>query len=89
MFLLVRPTLANSCCLYTGLEETIKAAYNLDALLKSDLGGGLDEMKAVAQQLELFLKLRGTFAKRFRVFINEKFEALVRSWFTLTVILKH
>lgn len=57
------------------LDESIRCAWKLDAALKADLQG-MSKMKAVNQQIQMMLELRGAFARRLRHFLNELFKSL-------------
>jgi hypothetical protein len=56
------------------LDAAVQAAAELRNLLHHNLPPGLVDMKAVHQQMEIYLKLRGQFARRMRAFLNATFK---------------
>jgi hypothetical protein len=56
------------------LDASVQAATELHNLLHHNLPPGLVDMKAVHQQMEIYLKLRGQFARRMRTFLNITFK---------------
>lgn len=59
------------------LESSIKSAQALNGVLKHNLSPELAEMRAVAQQTEIFLKIRGHFSRRLRTFLKSLFKKTV------------
>ena len=57
------------------LDAAVQAAAELRNLLHHNLPPGLVDMKAVHQQMEIYLKLRGQFARRMRTFLNTTFKS--------------
>lgn len=56
------------------LDAAIQASTELRNLLHHNLPPGLVDMRAVHQQMELYLKMRGQFTRRMRVYLNTTFK---------------
>lgn len=57
------------------LDGAIQASVELRNLLHHNLPPGLVDMRAVHQQMELYLKMRGQFTRRMRVYLNGTFKS--------------
>lgn len=57
------------------LDAAIQASAELRNLLHHNLPPGLVDMRAVHQQMELYLKMRGQFSRRMRVYLNTTFKS--------------
>ena len=56
------------------LDAAIQACNELRNLLHHNLPPGLVDMRAVHQQMELYLKMRGQFTRRMRLYLNTTFK---------------
>lgn len=66
------------------LESSVQAAKELRNLLHHNLPPGLVDMRAVHQQMELYLKMRGQFTRRMRTYLNTTFKNAAESGLSKT-----